>query len=326
MRGGCCLKIVILDGFTLNPGDLSWEGFEALGEVTVYQNTEESDILNRSIEADILITNKTPLKKAVLERLPKLKYIGVLATGYDVVDIEYARDRKIPVTNVPGYGSNAVAQQVFAFILDFANKIRTHYQSVSMGEWQDRGEFSYFLEPLMELSDKTIGIIGLGQIGKRVAEIALAFNMKVLAYSRNRKDIFQDSANFKWVDLEYLYKNSDFITLHLPLSKETEEMINYKAIDSMKSSAIIINTARGKLINEEDLAKALNSSKIAGAALDVLASEPPSADNPLLKAKNCIITPHIAWAAREARSRLMNIAVNNLNSYIDGDIINCVYE
>ena len=320
------MKIVILDGAALNPGDLSWKGFEALGEVTVYQKTEEADILNRSIDAEILITNKTPLKKAVLEKLPKLKYIGVIATGYDVVDIEYARKRKIPVTNVPGYGSDAVAQQVFAFILDFANKIRIHDDSVKKGQWQEIGEFSYFLEPLTELGGKTIGIIGLGQIGQRVAEIALAFNMKVLAYNRSRKDIFQDSNNFQWVEMEDLYKNSDFITLHVPLSKETEEMINLSALGKMKSSVIIINTARGGLIHEEALAEALNSERIAGAALDVLSTEPPSEDNPLLKAKNCIITPHIAWAAREARNRLMNIAVNNLKGYIKGNIINCVNE
>ena len=320
------MKIVILDGATLNPGDLSWEGFEALGEVTVYDKTEEADILNRSIEAEILITNKTPLNKSVLEKLPKLKYIGALATGYDVVDIEYARERNIPVTNVPGYGSDAVAQQVFAFILDFANKIRIHDASVRQGQWQEKGDFSYFLEPLMELSGKTIGIVGLGQIGQRVAEIALAFNMQVLAYNRSKKDTFKNSTNFKWVPLEDLYKGSDFITLHLPLSKDTEGMINLSAINKMKPEAIIINTARGKLIHEEALAEALNELKIAGAALDVLSSEPPSEENPLLKAKNCNITPHIAWAAKEARGRLMDIAVNNLKGYINGKIINCVNE
>ena len=268
------MKIVILDGATLNPGDLSWEGFHALGEVAVYDKTEEEDILNRTIDAEIVITNKTPLKKAVLEKLPKIKYIGVLATGYDVVDIEYARERNIPVTNVPGYGSDAVAQQVFAFILDFANKIRSHHDSVRQGQWQERGEFSYFIEPLMELSGKTIGIVGLGQIGQRVAEIALAFNMKVLAYNRSKKAIFMDNANFKWAELEELYSHSDFITLHLPLSKDTEGMINPSAINKMKPEAIIINTARGKLIHEEALAEALNESRLAGAALDVLSSEP----------------------------------------------------
>ncbi len=318
------MKIVVLDGYALNPGDLSWEGFNNLGETIVYDKTQDKDIFERSKEADILITNKTPLKKEILKKLPKLKYIGVIATGYDVVDLEYAKERNIPVTNVPSYGSEAVAQMVFAFILNYTNRINIHHESIMEGQWQKRGQFSYFAAPLTELKGKKLGVIGTGEIGQKVSEIALAFGMEVLAYNRSKKEIFNNCSNFTWRPLSELFKSSDFISLHLPLTEETEGLVNKEKLELMKKNGYLINTARGKLVNEKDLAEALNSERIAGAALDVLSSEPPKADNPLLTAKNCVLTPHIAWGAREARERLMNIAVNNLKAFLKGDRVNVV--
>lgn len=317
------MKVVILDGYALNPGDLSWDKFKEFGEVSIYDRTEEEEILERCLGAEVIITNKTPLKKEILEKLTDLKYIGVLATGYDVIDIEFARKKGIPVANIPNYGSESVAQLVFAFILEFANKVHLHHQSIKKGEWAEKNEFSYFKAPLMEISGKTIGIIGMGAIGQQVAKIALGFNMKVLAFSRTKKD-FLPEGEIEWVSLEELLKRSDFVTLHVPLTDKTENMINKKRISLMKDTAYLINTSRGKLIVEEDLAEALKDNKIKGAALDVLSQEPPTEDNPMLKAKNCILTPHIAWGTIEARSRLMSIAYDNLKAFLEGKAVNVV--
>lgn len=312
------MKIVVLDGYTLNPGDLSWEGFEKIGELTVYDRTsynpeDEDLIIERGKDANIILTNKTPLTKNIIENLPNLKYIGVLATGYDVVDIEAAKEKGIPVTNIPTYGTTAVAQMTFALILELCNHIGEHSTAVYNGEWENNQDWSFWNKPLMELSEKTIGIIGYGRIGKNVGEIAQAFNMNVLAIGNGPKS-----------ELENLLKKSDIISLHCPLTEDNQEMINKDTLSMMKDSALLINTSRGGLINEEDLTKALNDGVIAGAALDVVSLEPISSDNPLLSAKNCIITPHISWAPIESRSRLMNIAVDNLNSYINGNTNNIV--
>lgn len=318
------MKIVVLDGYALNPGDLSWEAFESLGEVKLYPRTEEKDILTRCLGAEVVITNKTPLKKETLEQLPELRYIGVLATGYDVVDIGYAAERNIPVTNIPSYGSESVAQMVFALILEFTNQVALHSLSVKEGEWTKSKDFCYFKTPLLELSNKTMGIIGLGAIGEKVARIALGFNMKVIAFSRRRNIAFPGEKNFSYGNLEDVFSQSDFISLNVPLTEFTKGIINKDSIALMKPGAYLINTSRGKLIEEQHLAEALNSGAIAGAALDVLSVEPPTEDNPLLKAKNCIITPHIAWGTHEARSRLMDTAYNNLKAFLEGEPINVV--
>jgi glycerate dehydrogenase len=317
------MKIVVLDGYVLNPGDLSWNELKELGDVVVYDRTPIDKILERASGAEILITNKTPLTKNTIENLPALKYIGVLATGYNVVDVTAAMEKGIPVTNVPGYGTKAVAQAVFALLLELCNHVQNHSDAVKNGEWSSSKDFCFWNYPLAELSGKTMGIIGFGSIGKQVAEIASAFDMKVLVYSRTKTGE-NHRQNFTWVELEELLKQSDVVSLHCPLFPETEGIINKQSLKLMKSTAFLINTSRGPLVVEEELAQALNEGAIAGAAIDVMSKEPPEIDNPLFKAKNCIITPHIAWATKEARERLMNIAVDNVKSYINGAIKNAV--
>jgi glycerate dehydrogenase len=317
------MKIVVLDGYVLNPGDLSWSELKELGDVVVYDRTPIDKILERASGADILITNKTPLTKNTIESLPALKYIGVLATGYNVVDVTAAMEKGIPVTNVPGYGTKAVAQAVFALLLELCNHVQNHSDAVKNGEWSSSKDFCFWNYPLVELSGKTMGIIGFGSIGKQVAEIASAFDMKVLVYSRTMTGE-NHRQNFTWVELEELLKQSDVVSLHCPLFPETEGIINKQSLKLMKSTAFLINTSRGPLVLEEELAQALNEGAIAGAAIDVMSKEPPEIANPLFKAKNCIITPHIAWATKEARERLMNIAVDNVKSYINGAIKNAV--
>ena len=312
--------IVVLDGYTLNPGDLSWDGFSALGDLTAYDRTEPKDILSRIGDADIVITNKTPLTKETIEKAPNLTYIGVLATGFNVVDGEAAKRKGIPVCNIPTYGTDAVAQFAFAMLLDIANHVAHHANEVKKGRWTESPDFCFWDKPLMELLGKTIGIIGFGRIGQATGRIAKAFGMEVLAYD----GYHMPNADCRYVDLDELFAKSDVIALHCPLTSETEGIINKESIAKMKDGVILLNNSRGPLIVEQDLADALNSDKVYAAGLDVVSSEPIKADNPLLKAKNCIITPHISWAPKESRTRLMGIAVDNLKSFLDGKAVNVV--
>ena len=316
------MKIVVLDGYGLNPGDLSWSGMEALGELTVYDRTSPSELLERSEGAEVLITNKTLITAENMAELPNLKYIGVLATGYNVVDIDAAKARGIVVTNIPAYSTNSVAQMVFAHVLNITQHVGHYADENAKGRWASNADFCYWDTNLVELDGKKMGIVGLGNIGKATARIALAFGMEVLAYtSKEQKDL---PLGVKKVTLDELFAESDVLSLHCPLTPDTKEMVNAERLRMMKPNAILINTGRGPLVNEQDLADALNEGRIAGAGLDVLSVEPALANNPLLSAKNCFITPHIAWATKEARTRLMDIAVNNLKSYQEGNIINNV--
>ncbi len=317
------MKIVVLDGYTLNPGDLDWSEFEQLGELSVHERTPAELTVERSTGAQAIITNKTVISPEVMAQLPELKYIGVLATGYNVVDIEAARARGITVTNIPGYSTDSVAQLVFALLLELCHHTQEHSQAARAGRWTTSRDFCFWDFPLMELAGKTIGIIGFGSIGYQVARIAEAFGMNVLGHSRTRKEV-SGLKTFKWAGLDELLQASDVVTLHCPLTAENQGMINAERLSLMKRSALLINTARGPILNEADVAEALNGGRIAGAGLDVLSSEPPAADNPLLSAKNCIITPHIAWATREARLRLMGIASGNLKAFSEGEPVNVV--
>lgn len=310
------MKIVVLDGYTLNPGDLSWKGFEKYGDITVYDRTPKDQVISRIGDASVVLTNKTPITKEIFDGCPNMKYIGVLATGYNVVDVAEAKARGVIVTNIPTYGTDSVAQFVFALLLEICHNVGEHSESVKEGEWGGSADFCYWHKPLIELAGKTMGIIGYGRIGRRVAEISKAFGMKVLAYDISKAE--------DCVALETVLSRSDVISLHCPLFKDNVGLINKDTIKLMKDNVIIINTSRGPLINEKDLADALNSGKVYAAAVDVLSTEPPKADNPLLSAKNCYITPHIAWAPKEARIRLMNIAVENLGAFVEGKTTNVV--
>jgi len=317
------MKIVILDGYTENPGDLSWEGFEQLGELTVYDRTSLTDAgeaIARIGEAEVVLTNKTPLTRDILSACPSVQYIGLLATGYNVVDIAAAKEKEITVCNIPTYGTSAVAQMVFALLLEICHHVGEHSQAVLNGDWTNCADFCFWNYPLIELMDKCIGIIGFGRIGQNTAQIAQAFGMKVLAYDEHM--IEEAKALGEYVSLDELLSQSDVISLHCPLFPSTAGIINKDNIAKMKDSAIIINTSRGPLIVEQDLADALNAGKVYAAAVDVVSTEPIKADNPLLKAKNCIITPHIAWAPKESRKRLMDIAVDNLKAFLDGKPVN----
>lgn len=315
------MKITVLDGYTENPGDLSWDWLEALGEASIYDCTPDGLIAERSAGCEIIITNKTPLRRETLEKLPELRYIGLLSTGYNVVDWEYCKEKGIPVCNIPTYSTSAVAQLTFALILEHTNHVALHSDSVMSGEWSNCKYFCYQKSPLAELDGKTLGIIGFGKIGKAVAVIARAFGMKVLAHTNHPAPF--DGVEFVTTDV--LLAESDFVTLHCPLTPQTEGMVNAEFISKMKSSAVLINTSRGQVIDEQALADALNSGRLAGAGLDVLSAEPPKADNPLLGARNCLITPHIAWAGYETRARLMDICRHNVEAYLSGSPINCVY-
>lgn len=317
------MKIVVLDGFTLNPGDLSWEGLEKLGDLTIYDRTTLEEIVDRAYDCEIIFTNKTSLNRETLKKLPKLKYIGVLATGYNVVDVIEAKELGIIVTNTPAYGTAAVAQFVFALLLEICHQVGEHNELVKEGAWSSCKDFCFWNYPLIELSGKTMGIIGMGRIGRATATIALAFGMHILAYNPSKKKSLE-SDTFKYVELAKLYAESDVVNLHCPLNDTTSGMINKESISKMKDGVIIINTSRGPLIVEQDLADALNSGKVSGAAVDVMSSEPAQMNNPLMTAKNCLITPHIAWAPKESRERLMNIAVDNLVQFIGKTPINVV--
>lgn len=310
------MNICVLDGYTLNPGDLNWSDLRQLGETAIYDRTPMDLVVERAANAEIVLTNKTPLHNDTFDHLPNLKYIGVLATGFDVVDIQAAKERGIIVTNIPTYGTESVSQMFFALLLEHCNRVQRHSDAVMEGQWGKNPDWCFWNYPLIELSGKTMGIVGLGRIGLQTARIASAFGMRILAYGRNHRSI--DLPDFKWCDLDELMRLSDVVSLHCPLTAETEGMINAENLSMMKRSAILINTSRGKLVNNKDLADALNAGVIGGAGLDVLAVEPPEASNPLLQAKNCIITPHIAWATKEARSRLLNVAVDNVKAFIAG--------
>ncbi|MCZ4336060.1 D-2-hydroxyacid dehydrogenase [Shewanella colwelliana] len=314
------MKIVILDGYTLNPGDLSWCGFEGLGEVISYDRTSPQQLIERAQDADILLTNKTPLNVKDIAALPKLKYIGVLATGTNVVDVDAAAKYGVAVTNVPGYGPDAVAQMVFAHILHHTQAVASHHQAVMDGQWSQGEDFCFTLLPLQSLKAKVIGLVGYGDIGRQVADIARAFQMQVLVNSQKPKRDLPEGTT--WCELDTLYRQADIISLHCPLTPTTDKMINQQSLALMKSSALLINTARGGLIDEPALAQALERGIIAAAGLDVLSTEPPSVNNPLLMASNVTITPHNAWATREARQNLMDIAVANLQGYLLGESVN----
>ena len=317
------MKIVVLDGYTLNPGDLSWERLLDLGEVVLHDRTPSDKILERSKGAEVLITNKTPLTEEIMKSLPDLKYIGVLATGYNVVDAEAAKRRNIIVTNVPAYSTMSVAQLTFSLLLELCHHVQRQSDSVIQGKWAQSPDFCYSDFPLKELSGKTIGIIGFGNIGKKVADIATVFGMNIIAASRHQMDQ-SERKNFSWVQINDLLEQADVVSIHCPLTPETKGLMNAGSLKRMKRSAFLLNTSRGPVVVEQDLADALNNGIIAGAGIDVLSSEPPSIDNPLFKAKNCIITPHIAWATKEARVRLMDIAISNIASFIDGKPVNVV--
>ena len=316
------LKIVILDGYTENPGDLSWEGFEALGNVTVYDRTPEDKIAERIGDAEIVIMNKAPITGETIAACRNLKYIGVLATGYNVVDIAAARERGIIVTNIPAYSTPSVGQMVFAHILNITQQVRHYSEEVSRGDWSKSPDFCFYNTPLIELLGKKIGIIGLGQTGYNTARIAIGFGMKVWAYTS--KSRLQLPPEIRKADLDQLFHECDIVSLHCPLNDSTREMVNASRLSLMKPTSIIINTGRGPLINEQDLANALNTGQIYAAGLDVLSEEPPRPDNPLLTARNCFITPHIAWANFEARQRLIHIAVSNLKAYAEGKPVNII--
>ncbi len=318
------MRIVVLDGHTENPGDLSWEGFEGIGELTVYDRTpfDGAEICKRIGGAEIVLTNKTPISEETLETCKNIKYIGILATGYNIVDVEAAKARGIPVANVPTYGTAAVAQLVFAHLLAYCHHVSEHSSAVFAGDWTRCPDYSFWNYPLIELADKTMGIIGLGRIGQAAARIAKALGMNVLAYDDMQTDSGRECATY--VSLDELLAASDVISLHCPLLPSTEGIINKSSIAKMKRGVVLINTSRGPLVAEQDLLDALESGHIAHAGIDVVSAEPIKADNVLLKAKNCFITPHIAWAPLEARRRLMEIAVKNLEAFIAGEPVNVV--
>ena len=316
------MNIVFLDAFTANPGDLSWAEFESLGRCTIHDRTPADQTIERAQDAEVVITNKAVLSRAVIESLPKLRYIGVIATGYNVVDIAAARERGIIVANVPGYGSPSVAQAVFALLLELTNHTGQQTQDVSKGRWAACPDFCFWDKPIIELQGLTLGLVGLGDIGASVARIALAFGMKVIATRRTWA--VPPPEGITPAPLDKVLRESDVISLHCPLTDETKHLINADSLAQMKPTALLINTARGPLIDEPALATALNEGRIAGAGLDVLSVEPPAKDNPLFTAKNCLITPHTAWASRASRARLITIAADNLRHWQAGRPINVV--
>lgn len=319
------MKIIVLDGYTENPGDLSWDGLKALGELKVYDRTPFNDnmeIAKRIGDAHVVFTNKTPINKEIIDNCPNLKFISLLSTGYNVVDISYAKTKGIPVSNIPTYGTDSVSQFAIALLLEICHHVGHHNKAVHEGKWEHNPDWCFWDYPLIELAEKTLGIIGFGRIGQRTGAIAKALNMKVLAFDSYPNDTGKAIAEY--VDLDTLLHQSDVIALHCPLFPETVGLICKKNIHKMKDGVIILNNSRGALVVEQDLADALNSGKVAAAALDVVSTEPITGDNPLLKAKNCIITPHMSWAAKESRQRIMDMSVDNLKAYIAGSPINVV--
>lgn len=317
------MKIVILDAYTTNPGDLSWDWLSEFGDYSIYDSTRPDQVLERAKDCEIVFTNKTELGSALLSGLPKLKYIGLLSTGYNIVDIKYAAEHGISVTNIPSYSKAAVAQMTFAHILELCNQVGLHSTAVKSSEWSSNKDFCFWKTPLVELYKKTIGIVGFGKIGQAVADIAQAMEMNVLAYTPRKSNQAQ-RRNFDFAELDDLLRCSDIVSMHCPLTPTTQNMANADFFSKMKSSAFFINTSRGGVVDETALALALANGVIAGAGLDVLSAEPPKSDNPLLKSKNCFITPHIAWAGFETRKRLVKIAQENLRAYLNGAPVNVV--
>jgi glycerate dehydrogenase len=318
------MNLVILDAYAENPGDLSWDWLKnVVDEYEIYDITPPEKVIERSINADILVTNKTVLTKEILSQLPKLKYISTLATGYNVIDIAYCAERGIPVSNIPAYSTDGVAQLVFALILEIVNNVALHNKSVKDGDWCRSEHFCYWKTPIAELAHKTLGIVGFGKIGSAVAQIANAFGMDVIAYSPNTRS-YSGFGKVDFVSLDEVIAKSDFVSLHCPLTDATNGLVDMEFLKKMKKTAILINTSRGPVINEADLKTALDEGIIAAAGVDVLSAEPAKEDNPLLKCENCIITPHIAWASLEARTRLMNIFRSNVEGFVAGEPINVV--
>lgn len=317
------MKIVILDGYTENPGDLSWAGLEALGELTVYDRTPADKIVERIGDAEIVFTNKTPISRETIAACESIRFIGVLATGYNIIDVAFARERGIPVCNVPGYSTVSVAQHVFALLLEITSHVGSHSDSVHAGKWTECADFCYWNKPLIELCGKTFGIIGYGSIGKAVARIAAAFGMKVLVCATH-VDPSQETESIRYASRDEIFAKSDVISFHCPLFPETQGMVNKDSIASMKDGVILINTARGPIVVDEDVVEAVKSGKIYAYAADVVSAEPIHPDNPLLGVENVILTPHIAWAPKESRQRLMDITVSNLKAFLDGAPVNVV--
>jgi glycerate dehydrogenase len=316
------MKIVVLDGYAMNPGDLSWNGLKSLGECRIFDRTNPEEVYCRIKDADAIITNKVLIDKQLILKLRALKYIGVTATGYNVVDVQAANEQNIAVTNIPAYSTDSVAQLVFSHILNVVNRVELHSNSVKNGEWESNPDFTYWKTPQTELAGKTLGIVGIGRIGRKVAEIAKAFGMKVIFQNRSViKDIPEGTVQ---KSLKEVFSESDFVSLNCPLTSDNNAFVNKDLLGMMKSTAVLINTGRGGLIHESDLAEALNSERIAAACLDVLSTEPPSIQNPLPRAKNCFITPHIGWATLEARQRLMDITIENLSAFQQGQFKNRV--
>ncbi len=316
------MKIVVLDGYSLNPGDMSWDALEALGDVEIYPRTAPEDIVERCLDADMVLTNKVPFCKHTLVLLPRLKYIGVLATGYNVVDVAAAADLDIVVTNIPAYSTDSVVQTTFAHILAMTNRVEHYTRQNRDGRWSSNADFTYWDTPLVELSGKTIGIVGLGNIGTKVARLARCFGMEVYAFTSKMSSDLPEG--IQKTTFEGLLAVSDILTLHCPLNHATHEIINASSIAKMKRGALLVNTGRGPLVNERDVAEALHSGQLGGYGADVMCQEPPAADNPLFSAPNAYITPHVAWATFEARQRLMDIAVGNVKAFIDGAPVNVV--
>jgi glycerate dehydrogenase len=315
------MNIVVLDGYTLNPGDLSWDDLRSLGPCEIHDRTSNDDLLQRARAAEILLTNKTVLNAGHIQQLSRLKYIGVLATGTNVVDLAAAHERNVIVTNVPAYGTRSVAQTTIALLLELTQHAGHHDRTVHEGRWTTNKDWCYWDRPLIELDGLTLGIVGLGRIGREVARIAAAFGMKILAFGPTLKDV----PDFvQKVELEALFRKSDAISLHCPLTPQTRALVNAERLSWMKPGALLLNTSRGALLDEQAAADALNSGRLGGAGLDVLSEEPPPASNPLLAARNCVITPHLAWATRAARSRLMRIAVENIRAFLAGKLQNVV--
>jgi len=317
------MKIVVLDGYAGNPGDVSWDELKALGDYTIYDRTTPEQMIDRAKDAEIVLTNKVCINAAHFDQLPKLKYIGVMATGFNVVDCEAAKAHNVVVTNIPAYSTNSVAQMVFAHILNIYNRVDHYTNEIrEQDAWVKSKDFSYYNTPLLELYGKKIGIVGLGNTGSATARIAIGFGMEVYAYTS--KSEFQLPHEIKKLELDELFRQCDIISLHCPLTPTTNNLVNAERLKLMKPTAIVINTSRGPVVNAHDLAEALNNGQIMAAGIDVLETEPPKADNPLLKAKNCYITPHIAWATQEARVRLMDIMVGNVKAFIEGNPVNIV--
>lgn len=319
------MKLVVLDSFTCTSDDLSFDNFSEFGNLTVYKNSLQDEIVNRIESAEIVLTNKCKITKDIIDKCKRLRYIGVVATGFNMIDIDYCKEKGIVVCNVPDYSTNAVAQQVFAYLLSIFNKVETHNERVKQGEWQNCKHFCFYENNLMELAGKTIGLIGFGNIAKKISKLANAFDMKVVVFTRTVKEEYKTQYPYvEFTSLDEMLSKSDIISVNCPLNKETKELIRKENIQKMKKGAIFINTARGQIVNEQDLADALNSGFIKYACVDVVSVEPIKPNNPLLTAKNCLITPHIAWAPKETRQRLISIAYDNIKSFLNGNIQNQV--